>query len=92
MFDSLSNRMTGIFRTLRGRGAIREQDLHQVLRDIRIALLEADVSLPIARSFLADVREEALGKNLLNSISPDQLIVKIVHDQMIKIRFQELKE
>jgi signal recognition particle subunit SRP54 len=77
--------MTGIFRSLRGRGVLREEDLDQVLRDIRVALLEADVSLPLTRTFLADVKADAVGQNLMNSLSPDQLIVKIVHDHMVKM-------
>ena len=77
--------MTGIFRSLRGRGVLREEDLDQVLRDIRVALLEADVSLPLTRSFFADVKADAVGQNLMNSLSPDQLIVKIVHDHMVKM-------
>jgi signal recognition particle subunit SRP54 len=77
--------MTGIFRSLRGRGVLREEDLDQVLRDIRVALLEADVSLPLTRTFLADVKADAVGQNLMNSLSPDQLIVKIVHDHLIKM-------
>lgn len=85
MFESLSTRMTGIFRSLRGRGVLREEDLDQVLRDIRIALLEADVSLPLARSFLAQVKADAVGQNLINSLSPDQLIVKIVHDHLVTL-------
>ena len=89
MFESLSTRMTGIFRSLRGRGVLREEDLDQVLRDIRIALLEADVSLPIVRSFLADVKADAVGQNLINSLSPDQLIVKIVHDHLVKLLGQQ---
>ena len=89
MFESLSTRMTGIFRSLRGRGVLREEDLDQVLRDIRIALLEADVSLPLARSFLAQVKADAVGQNLINSLSPDQLIVKIVHDHLITLLGQQ---
>ena len=84
MFQSLSSKLTGIFDKLRGRGALTEADVTAVLREIRIALLEADVSLPVVKKFIEGVRERAIGQDVIRNISPGQLVVKIVHDYLIE--------
>ena len=80
MFDSLSDRLSGVFDKLRGRGALSESDVTEALREVRVALLEADVALPVAREFVGKVKERAIGQEVLRSVSPGQQVVKIVHD------------
>ncbi len=83
MFDSLSDRLGGVFDRLRGRGALTEADVRQAMREVRIALLEADVALPVARQFVDDATEKAIGQNVLRSVTPGQQVVKIVHDALV---------
>src|ERR1700741_3659701 len=86
MFDSLSDRLGGVFDRLRRHGALTEADVGVALREIRIALLEADVALPVVRDFVAAVREKALGQEVLRSVTPAQMVVKIVHDHLVEGR------
>src|ERR1700675_1425848 len=83
MFDTLGNRLNEVFDRLRGRGALAEDDVAAALREIRIALLEADVALPVVRDFVAAVRERAVGQEVLRSVTPGQMVVKIVHDHLV---------
>jgi signal recognition particle subunit SRP54 len=83
MFDSLSERLGGVFERLRGRGALNEADVRTAMREVRIALLEADVALPVARDFVDKVTEQAIGQQVLRSITPGQQVVKIVHDALV---------
>ncbi|MXO59142.1 signal recognition particle protein [Altererythrobacter salegens] len=83
MFDTLSDRLTGVFDRLRGRGALNEQDVREAMREVRVALLEADVALPVARDFIAAVTEKAVGQNVLRSVTPGQQVVKIVNDELV---------
>ncbi len=83
MFDSLSDRLGGVFDKLRGRGALREEDVRAAMREVRIALLEADVALPVARRFIDNVTEKAVGQQVLKSVTPGQQVVKIVHDELV---------
>ena len=85
MFDSLSNRLNEVFDRLRGRGALTEDDVATALREIRIALLEADVALPVVRDFVAAVREKAVGEEVVRSVTPGQMVVKIVHDHLVEV-------
>ena len=85
MFDSFSERISGIFTKLRKSGALKEADVDTALREIRIALLEADVSLPVAKKFIEDVKAEAIGQNIVKSVSPAQMVTKIVHDHLVKL-------
>ncbi|HBS35457.1 MAG TPA: signal recognition particle protein, partial [Parvularcula sp.] len=80
MFDSLSQRLGSIFEKLRGRGALEEKDVDAALREVRVALLEADVALPVAKDFIAKVRTRAVGAEVLRSVTPGQQVVKIVND------------
>jgi signal recognition particle subunit SRP54 len=84
MFDTLSNRLGEIFDRLRGRGALSEEDVGAAMREIRIALLEADVALPVVRDFIAAVREKAVGQDVIRSVTPGQMVVKIVHDHLVQ--------
>ena len=85
MFENLSNRFEEIFKSLKKTGSIDEASLDSAMRDIRRALLEADVALPIAKKFIEDVKKESIGKEIIRSITPAQMITKIVNDQLIKI-------
>jgi len=82
MFDTLSDRLGGVFDKLKGRGALREQDVRDAMREVRIALLEADVALPVARRFIDAVTEKAVGQDVLRSVTPGQQVIKIVHDEL----------
>ncbi|HXP29846.1 MAG TPA: signal recognition particle protein [Stellaceae bacterium] len=84
MFDSLSNRLSDVFDRLRRRGALGEEDVAAALREIRIALLEADVALPVVKDFVNAVREKALGQEVLRSVTPAQMVIKIVHDHLVE--------
>lgn len=85
MFESLQERLGAILNTLTGRGALSEQDVAAALREVRRALIEADVSLDVVRSFTESVREKAVGAEILKSIKPGQMVVKIVHDELVEM-------
>jgi len=82
MFESLSERLGGVFERLRGRGALTEADVRAAMREVRVALLEADVALPVAKSFIDKVTERAVGAEVIRSVTPGQQVVKIVHDEL----------
>ena len=92
MFDSLSGRLNGVFETLTRRGALSESDVDSALRDVRIALLEADVALPVVKDFIAGVREKAVGADVLKSVAPGQQVIKIVNDRLIEMLGGETAE
>src|ERR671916_2629834 len=83
MFESLSDRLGAVFDRLRGRGALSEADVRGAMREVRIALLEADVALPVVRQFVDRVTEQAVGQQVLKSVTPGQQVVKIVHDAIV---------
>src|SRR5256712_3404 len=85
MFDSLTDKLQGVFRRLGGRGAITEKDLDEALREVRLALLEADVNYKVVKEFVAGVREQALGADVTKSLTPMQQIIDIVNQQMIEV-------
>ena len=85
MFETLSDRLGGVFDKLRGRGALSEADVRAALREVRVALLEADVALPVARDFVDQVTERAVGQEVLRSITPGQQVVKIVNDALVEM-------
>jgi len=84
MFEKLTERLGDVFGRLTRRGALTEADVDAALREVRVALLEADVALPVVRDFLASVREKAIGESVLKSITPGQMVVKIVHDALVE--------
>ena len=84
LFDSLSERLGGILDRLTGRGALSEADVDAALREVRRALLEADVALDVVRIFTEQVKKNAVGVALIKSVKPGQMVVKLVHDQLIK--------
>ena len=85
MFESLSERLGGVFDRLRGRGALSEDDVRAAMREVRVALLEADVALPVARDFVDKVTEAAVGAQVIRSVTPGQQVVKIVHDALVEM-------
>jgi signal recognition particle subunit SRP54 len=85
MFESLSDRLSGVFDRLRGRGALNEADVRGAMREVRIALLEADVALPVVREFVDRATEQAVGQQVLRSVTPGQQVVKIVHDALVEM-------
>ncbi|PZO86791.1 MAG: signal recognition particle protein, partial [Sphingomonas sanxanigenens] len=85
MFDTLSDRLGGVFDRLRGRGALSEGDVRAAMREVRIALLEADVALPVVRDFVDKVTEQAVGQQVLKSVTPGQQVVKIVNDALVEM-------
>jgi signal recognition particle subunit SRP54 len=85
MFDGLSGRLNGIFDGLRKRGALTDSDVVEALREVRVALLEADVALPVVKDFIAQVREKAVGETVTRSVSPGQQVVKVVHDALVEM-------
>ena len=85
MFESLSGRLADVFEKLKRRGALSEYDVSDAMRDVRVALLEADVALPVVRDFIKKVREQAVGQEVLRSVTPGQMVVKIVHDQLVEM-------
>lgn len=90
MFDTLTGRLSTIIDKLKGRGALTEADVKEALREVRVALLEADVALPVVKDFIAQVQEKAIGQEVLHSISAGQLVVKIVHDALVEFLGQEV--
>jgi len=84
MFDSLQERLSGVFDKLTRRGALSEADVSAALREVRVALLEADVALPVVKDFVDGVREKAVGQEVLRSVTPGQMVVKIVHDHLVE--------
>lgn len=85
MFDSLSDRLSGIFDTLTGRGVLSQKDVEVALREIRVALLEADVALSVAKDFVEKVKKEAVGESVIRSIKPGQQVIKIVNDELVEM-------
>ena len=85
MFDGLSGRLGGIFDKLRGRGSLNEADVKEAMREVRVALLEADVALPVVKDFIAKAGERAVGQEVLRSVTPGQQVVKIVHDSLVEM-------
>tara|TARA_R110000824_G_scaffold119672_2_gene273866 strand:+ start:13006 stop:14469 length:1464 start_codon:yes stop_codon:yes gene_type:complete len=90
MFDKLSDRLGGVFDKLRGRGALREEDVRGAMREVRIALLEADVALPVVKDFVEKVTEKAVGQSVLKSVTPGQQVVKIVNDGIAEMLGSEV--
>ena len=89
-FDTLSDRLGDVFGRLKKRGALTEEQVNAALREVRVALLEADVALPVAKDFIGSVQSKAIGSEVLKSVTPAQMVVKIVHDQMVELLGKDL--
>src|SRR5512144_2240814 len=85
MFDSLSSKLQNAFRTLRGLGKISESNVGDALREVRLALLEADVNFKVARDFIERVKAKAIGQEVIQSIQPGQQIIKVIHDELVDL-------
>ncbi|PYQ23504.1 MAG: signal recognition particle protein, partial [Acidobacteria bacterium] len=85
MFDSLSDKLQAVFRTLRGHGSLTESDVDAALREIRLALLEADVHFKVVKQFLERVRSRATGQEVLKSLTPAQAVIRVVRDEMVEL-------
>ncbi len=85
MFENLTEKLDGIFRKLKGRGRLDEENIQSALKEIRMALLEADVNFRVVRDFIEDIRKRAVGQEVLDSITPGQQVVKIVHDRLVEL-------
>ena len=92
MFDSLTGRLSDVFDRLRKRGALSEADVDAALRDVRVALLEADVALSVVRDFIAKAKADAIGENVLRSVTPGQMVIKVVNDALIEMLGGEAEE
>lgn len=85
MFENLTDKLSQAFSKITSRGVLSEKDIDDAMREIRVALLEADVSLPVVKEFIAKVKEQALGEKVAKSVQPGQMVVKIVHDELVKL-------
>src|SRR3954471_14085608 len=85
MFDALSDRLSSVFDRLGGKGVLSDRDVDEALREVRVALLEADVALPVVRDFIAKARERASGEAVIRSVRPADQVVKIVHDGLVEM-------
>src|SRR3989449_10455164 len=85
MFDTISAKLQNAFRNLRGLGRISEENITEALREVRLALLEADVNFKVARDFIERVKTKALGQEVIQSIQPGQQVVKIIHDELVDL-------
>lgn len=85
MFDGLSAKLGEVFDRLKRRGALSEADVSEAMNEVRVALLEADVALPVVSDFIAAVQEKAVGHEVLNSVTPGQMVVKVVHDHLVEM-------
>jgi signal recognition particle subunit SRP54 len=85
MFNTLSERLNKVIKNLTGQGRLTESNIKDTLRDIRIALLEADVALPVAKAFIEDIQDKAIGKDVMESLTPGQVLIKLVHDELVTI-------
>src|SRR5580704_16003355 len=85
MLEALADRLGAIFQRLSSRGRLTESDVNEVAREVRIALLEADVNLAVAKDFVAKVKEKAVGADVLASLTPAQSVIRIVHDELVAL-------
>ena len=85
MFEALTDKFSDVFRQMSGRGRISEQNVKDAMREVRQALLEADVNYKVARQFCDTVREKAVGEEVIKSLHPGQMMIKIVHDELVEL-------
>src|SRR5678815_1614 len=85
MFDNLSEKLQRIFKNLRGEGRLSEENMESALREIRVALLEADVNFRVVKQLIENIKEKALGEEVLSALSPSQQVIKIVKEELVKI-------
>lgn len=90
-FESLSDKLQNVFKNLRGKGRLSEADVKAALKEVKMALLEADVSFKVVKQFVNSVQERAIGQDVLNSLTPGQMVVKIVHEELISLMVLRLR-
>ena len=92
MFDTLSEKLDAVFKKLRGRGRLTEEDVQAAMREVRLALLEADVNFKVVKDFVAAVRERAVGQDVLQSLTPGQQVIRVVRDELANGTLYELAQ
>ena len=85
MFENLTGRLTSVIKTLRGEARLTEDNIQHALREVRLALLEADVALPVVKDFIARIKEKAVGHEVMTSLTPGQALIGVVHNELIAI-------
>ena len=91
-FDSLSEKLQNVFKNLRSKGRLTEEDVKSALKEVKIALLEADVNFKVVKNFVKSVQERAVGQDVMNSLTPGQMVIKIVNEEMVSLMGSETKE
>ena len=84
-FESLSDKLQNTFKKLRGKGVLTEADINDAMREVKLALLEADVNFKVVKEFVAEVKEKAMGQDVLSSLTPGQQVIKIVNDELVEM-------
>ena len=91
-FDSLTEKLQNVFRNLRSKGRLTEDDVKAALREVKMALLEADVNFKVVKKFVKDVQERAVGQDVMNGLNPGQMVIKIVNEELVKLMGSETTE
>ena len=91
-FESLSDKLQNVFKNLRGKGRLTEADVKAALKEVKMALLEADVSFRVVKQFISAVQERAVGQDVMNSLTPGQMVIKIVNEELVKLMGSETTE
>ena len=91
-FESLSDKLQNIFKNLRGKGRLTEADVKTALKEVKLALLEADVSFKVVKQFIKAVQERAIGQDVMNGLNPGQMVIKIVNEELVKLMGSETTE
>ena len=91
-FESLADKLQNVFKSLRGKGRLTEADVKAALKEVKMALLEADVNFKVVRDFIKSVQERAVGQDVLTSLTPGQMVIKIVNEELVKLMGSETKE
>lgn len=90
-FDSLSEKLQNVFKNLRSKGRLTENDVKAALKEVKMALLEADVNFKVVKGFVKDVQERAIGQDVMNGLNPGQMVIKIVNEELIKLMGSDRK-
>ena len=91
-FESLADKLQNVFKNLRGKGRLSEADVKAALKEVKMALLEADVSFKVVKQFISSVQERAIGQDVLESLTPGQMVIKIVNEELVKLMGSETTE
>ena len=91
-FDSLSEKLQNVFKNLRSKGRLTEDDVKAALKEVKMALLEADVNFKVVKGFIKDVQERAVGQDVMNGLNPGQMVIKIVNEELVKLMGSETTE